>query len=274
MSFDDSDTTCELTNLPNTVHGSDPDMNPSNESVLDEPMLAEPVSTDLVPVCAKDNLKLEGLQQELAAVSVASDSATSKSISMEILDPKGDLKLKIKDVVFLVSSNVLILSSSFFRAMLQLNTFSEGVEQPQVTNPPTKVLSEKDPESFFLMLKLLHFKKSLPPVDIDHFEKFADVCDYYDTVHALSAQAQVWMLSYQDTVHYWDDNLGQLLWITYVFDLEDAFSVFAVALAADSRSEQWGLLKLKSMPDALESKFPGDRDDRFDLADQDTRRHL
>lgn len=155
-----------------------------------------------------------------------------------VLDPRGDLKLHNGNLLFLVSSSVLMLSSDYFRKMLQTESFEEGAVQPQRSAPPTKVLRDDSPDSFGLMCRLLHFQPAPSPSDVESLSMFASVCDYYGTELALSAHVQKWLRPYEESRDQLTiQQLEKLFWVAFVFRLEDAFSTFSVALAVSQKPE-------------------------------------
>ncbi|KAJ9664176.1 hypothetical protein H2198_000394 [Neophaeococcomyces mojaviensis] len=196
-------------------------------------------------------------QTELSTTGIRYDLDDGSAPALEVLDPRGDLKLRNGNLLFQVSSNVLMLSSSYFRKMLQKDAFIEGTKQPNPTDPPTKVLNDDDPASFGLMCKLLHYQDVSLPKSVQQTGSFASVCDYYGTERALSVHVSAWSRAFvQPDSQLTTQDLEELLWIAYVFSLEEAFSVFSVRLAIGLDAKSVKTLELRSMPDTLEGKFP------------------
>lgn len=177
--------------------------------------------------------------------------------AMQILDPRGDLRLRNEKYLFLVSSNVLVLSSSYFKRMLQAEAFEEGLVQPQATDPPTKTLADDDPISFGVMCKLLHFQEVSPPKDVKHLAAIADVCDYYGTERAISVHILAWIRSFEHPeCRLTIQEIQRLLWVAYVFDLQHAFEVFSVRLAAIVDVQSVNAMELGMLPDTLHGELP------------------
>ncbi|RMZ82253.1 hypothetical protein DV738_g1778, partial [Chaetothyriales sp. CBS 135597] len=84
-------------------------------------------------------------------------SADVGSLPLEKLDPQGDLILSVGPMQLLVSSRILVLSSPFFETLLRPGTFLEGTDPPNSQDPPVKTLDDKDPDSFRLMCRALHY---------------------------------------------------------------------------------------------------------------------
>lgn len=166
------------------------------------------------------------------------------------LDPRGDLKLRNGTFLFLVSSNVLMLSSRYFEKMLQKDKFAEGLAQPQGENPPTKMLADEDPASFGTMCKLLHFQEVSPPESVKELSNLADVCDYYGTERAISVHIRAWIHPFeQPQCQLSIEELQKLLLVAYTFHLEHSFETFSVRLAT--------MLDLKSVKALDLGRLPG-----------------
>lgn len=195
---------------------------------------------------------LPGEQTEAEHKEPQDDSDRLCAPVMQVLDPRGDLKLCSGDTWFLVSSNILMLSSRYFEKMLQTDAFAEGLAQPTGNEPPTKVLGDIDLISFGIMCKLLHFHEVLPLEHIEELGALADTCDYYGSERAISVHIRAWIQAFEQprgqlTV----DELQKLLWVAYAFRLEHSFAVFSVQLAAALDVESLDALDLRSMPETV-----------------------
>jgi len=175
--------------------------------------------------------------------------------AMQILDPRGDLKLRNGKYSFLVSSNVLMLSSRYFKKMLQADAFEEGLIQPQAADPPTKILADADPISFGIMCKLLHFQHVVLPRDVQCLGAIADVCDYYGCERAISVHIRASIHPFEQAdCRLTAPEVQKLLWVAFVFDLEYAFEVFSVRLAAMLDVDSVKALDLGIMPEKLQGE--------------------
>ena len=174
---------------------------------------------------------------------------------IKILDPRGDLKLRNGNYSFLVSSNVLMLSSRYFRKMLQAEAFEEGLVQPQAADPPTKTLADADPISFGVMCGLLHFQHVTLPQDVGCLGAIADVCDYYGSERAISVHIRASIHPFEQAeCRLTIPEVRKLLWVSFVFDLEHAFEVFSARLVAMLDIESVKALDLGMMPEKLQGE--------------------
>lgn len=179
-----------------------------------------------------------------------SQPASGPLIVIEQLDPKGDLVLAVGDVRLLVSSRVLELSCPFFEKMLQPHRFAEGSEQPSSEHPPTKELQEEHPQTLRLMCQLLHYIPVQPLKSTEDLILFANTCDLYGCVPALSFHVQAWIQSW-NLITASNSQLQILLRVSFVFHLGIMFKRVSSRLAQTLTPGEWKAWVVHPMPDAL-----------------------
>ncbi|KAK5064409.1 hypothetical protein LTR84_000242 [Exophiala bonariae] len=134
--------------------------------------------------------------------------------------------------------------------MLQPDRFMEGVEQPNSEQPPTKELQEEHPQCLRAMCQALHHLPVQPVKSIEELHVFADVCNFYGCVRALSFQIQSW-------TERWDfstlasSQLQRLLWVSFIFHLRSTFKQASSRLAQSLTPAQWKAWDVHPMPAKL-----------------------
>lgn len=106
-----------------------------------------------------------------------------REISAELAGLLVDVIITVGKTDFQVSSKVLSLASSVFKALFGRN-FVEG--QFDIDNARLIELHDDDLEALDIMCCLLHHEPAPPsPIGIEHLEKMAIIVDKYDCVRAM-----------------------------------------------------------------------------------------
>ena len=172
-------------------------------------------------------------------------------MEVQVIDPQGDLKLQNGSLTLLVSSNILMLTSTFFcRSLKEGGGFMESRDPPDRANPPTLVLHDEDSEAFMLICKILHFQTIDKPKDICKLKALADVCDFYGCQKAVSVHAQPWTKGW-DLAILTKKGLSDLLWAAYVFNLPETFARASVGLAVSLKKLEVETFDTHLMPAAI-----------------------
>ena len=99
-----------------------------------------------------------------------------------VLDPSGDVHLRTDAQVFVVSSKVMCLASSVWRAMFD-------PQRPWAKQPPGVYdMAEDDANALLIILRIAHLQFSDLPdalVVYDHLLQLAVLCDKYGGVLTL-----------------------------------------------------------------------------------------
>lgn len=85
---------------------------------------------------------------------------------------------------------------------------------------------------------------------MEQLGSLADICDYYESQRALSYHAAVWIFEWnlsRIAVHH----LRRLLWVAYVFDMNNAFEKVCGGLATALTANEVESLDMHPMPDEL-----------------------
>ena len=104
--------------------------------------------------------------------------------------PKGDVVLEVgilgeEEAHILVSSEVLIKASSYFKAML-CGSFDEATHTRSPSDPLHIFYPEDDPRAMLTLSAILHGRyKDYEVQNIDHLEELAILCDYWDCASAV-----------------------------------------------------------------------------------------
>lgn len=124
-----------------------------------------------------------------------SSITASLEIGREILDPDGDVVIQIGTREFLVSSKILILASSVFKAMLK-SRFREGIPR-SAQDPLYLPLPDDDPEALNLIVKILHFLANAEDESptVDQLFTLASLCDKYDLMAVMRCYLLRWLQS-------------------------------------------------------------------------------
>lgn len=183
-----------------------------------------------------DNLQ-ETAQDKLRADGGTDNDGDTVEPELVVLDPRGDLVLSNGPLKCLVSSSILSLSSGLFRVMLKADRFAEGSDKPCPDNPPTIALRDEDWEAFRLMCMILHYQEVGSLEDTEEVGRLADICNFYQTERALATRIEVWMMRIE--FHQLGTaSLRRLLWVAYVFGLQNAFEKVSGSLAVALEAEE------------------------------------
>lgn len=168
---------------------------------------------------------------------------------IEVLDPNGDLLIQNGPLCLRVSSNVLLLSTTYFQKMLQWN-FAESLPRPSRASPPVKTLADDHPQIFRMMCKILHFQEVDKPENAEQLGLLADVCDYYGREKAVSSHVHAWIEEWIEA-EVSIEEMMRLLWVAYIFNLQKAFARISSGLAAVLTAPGLAELDLHPMPVAV-----------------------
>jgi hypothetical protein len=144
-----------------------------------------------------DPIKQEEGENSAATDAPANITPAPLPISVEVLDPRGDLSLLAGQpgVMFRVCSRSLARSSPVWDAML-FGPFSEGKEQQDDDDEGWTVrLPDDNPDSLRILLNAVHSKFDAIPTTLPNESVFslAVLCDKYDTVALLKPFWNDWV---------------------------------------------------------------------------------
>ena len=134
------------------------------------------------------------------------------------VDPDGDLILLLNGCELRVSSKVLSLTSSVFKAMLGPN-FAEG--NPLPAGEVRRIsLPDDDTTAMCGICSILHYRLELAPSlkNSTSLEEVSIATDKYDCVRAMSLWSKVFLSDMINEIETQPNGNGRLLYPTYALD--------------------------------------------------------
>jgi hypothetical protein len=152
-----------------------------------------------------------------------------------ILVVQGDTASELPRKELLVSSEVLMAASDYFRALFR-SGFKEGVETRR-EDCPTIVMAEDDPKAMHILLSILHYR-DLEVYDSLHPETLATVAicsDKYDCTRALRPWISQWLPHETEASN--ADEAGLLLVAAYYFRSPERFKHICARRVRHARTD-------------------------------------
>ena len=157
-----------------------------------------------------------------------------------IFAQRGDIVLEVGRIHILVSSEVLIKASSFFKAML-CGSFDEAKKIRSTKEPLHLYYPEEDPHAMLTVSAILHGRyRKYRIQNIDHLEAIAILCDYWDCVSAVEAHTTPFIERCEGTL----DGPGNYMRIAIIakyLKQSRKYSEMMLACFCKYPDDKWGL---------------------------------
>ena len=176
-------------------------------------------------------------------------------VSKIVIDPDGDVIFVLAGTELQVSSKVLSLTSSVFRAMFGPK-FLEG-QSLSAASPKRVSFPEDDAATMTTLCNILHHQSQNVIKEPDHTTvlKIGILCDKYDCSHALQPWSGTWLGHYQRGLSAETSGLTQLLFPFYVFNDVASFKEVSRIVVYYTKGFLSRPAMTGSLPDAILGKL-------------------
>ncbi|KAH7355413.1 hypothetical protein BKA65DRAFT_582335 [Rhexocercosporidium sp. MPI-PUGE-AT-0058] len=172
----------------------------------------------------------------------------SPTTSNPFVFPGADIRMlmtyKGKAIIALVSSHVLICASPVWKKFL----FPPWVAASVPVNSPKQIdCSEDDGVALLIILNIIHLrhKEVLLRLEPDTLLQVAVLCDQYDCAGIVKHWISIWMKETEANLVAKHFVPPQILFVCWVFGLEDNFEALTIKLVMELRTDDEGIWRSK-----------------------------
>lgn len=161
-----------------------------------------------------------------------------------VIDPEGDLYMKLDDGSLKVSRKALSLSSPVFLAMLGANSKFKEATDRTLDHSGVQVVSFEDDnfETMTIIARIIHLQSDKVPATITFKQLYqvAVMCDKYDLKRCLGPWTNIWATPYLDC--YKRQGYEEWLFMSIVFQYDDLFKEVTRHLVINTEISEQGTL--------------------------------